>query len=88
MVFVNPVTNLKFIKEVRLTLKRIARYLAKKLLATLFSGSICYYLCLFIQTQFQLGKYIHVCTKEILFLASLQYLMPTLAGIMDDIPYL
>ena len=32
------------------------------MLAIYATGSIGYYLCLFMQTQFQLGSYIHVCT--------------------------
>ena len=44
--------------------KQVAGYLAKKLLAIHSTGSICYYLCLFIQTQFYLGSYIHACTNE------------------------
>ena len=40
--------------------------------ATDYIYSIGYYLCLFVQTQFQLGSYIHVCTKETHSLASLQ----------------
>ena len=35
-----------------------------KLLATNSTGSIGYYLCLFMQTKFQLGNYIHACTNE------------------------
>ena len=33
------------------------------------------------QTQFQLGNYIHECTNETHFLAKLQDLIPTLAGL-------
>ena len=58
--------------------KQVASYLAKRLLATHSTHSIDYYLCLLMQTQFQLGSYIHACTNE---LANLQDLMPTLAGI-------
>ena len=39
-------------------------FVAKKLLATHFTGSIGYYLCLIMQTQFQLGNYIHACTNK------------------------
>ena len=52
--------------------KQVASYLPKKLLATHSTGSIGYYLCLFMQTQFQLGSYIHACTNETHFLANLQ----------------
>ena len=36
-----------------------------KLLATHSTRSISYYICLFMQAQFQLGSYIHACTNEI-----------------------
>ena len=68
-------------KGVRSTLKvmkQIASYLAKKLLATHYTGNIGYYLCLFMQTQFQLGSYIHACTHS---LANLQNVIPNLAGL-------
>ena len=54
-----------------------ASYLSKKLLATHSTGSIGYYLCLFVQAQFQLG--VHACTNY--SLAYLQDLIPTLAGL-------
>ena len=44
--------------------KQVASYLAMKLLANHSTGRISYYLCLFMQTQFQLGSYIHACTTE------------------------
>ena len=53
------------------TPKLVASYLAKNLLATHSTGSIGYYLCLFMQTQFQLGSYIHACTNETHSLANL-----------------
>ena len=62
--------------------KEVASYLAKELLATQSTGSIGYYLCLFMQTQFQLCSYIHTCTNETHLLANLQDLIPTLAGII------
>ena len=34
------------------------------MLATYSTGSIGYYLCLFMKTQFQLGSYMHGCTNE------------------------
>ena len=34
------------------------------------------------QTQLQLGRYIHVCINETHFLANLQDLIPTLAGVI------
>ena len=49
---------------------QVASYLATKLLATHSTGSIDYYLCLFMQTQLQLGSYIHACTNETHFIAS------------------
>ena len=52
--------------------KQIASYPAKKLLATHSTGSIGYYLYLFMQTQFQLGRYIHACTNESHSLANLK----------------
>ena len=48
-----------FKKEVRIV-KQVASYLAKKLLATHSTGSIGYYLSLFMQAQFQLGRYIQI----------------------------
>ena len=62
-------------------MKQVAGYLTKKLLATHSAGSISYYLHLFMQAQFQLGSYIHACTKEIHSLANLQDLIPTLASL-------
>ena len=50
-----------------------------KLLATHSTRSIGYYLCPFMQTQFQLGSYIHACTNETRVLANLQDVIPTLA---------
>ena len=48
--------------------QQVACYLTKKMLATVpsihYTGSIGYYLCLSVQTQFQLGSYIHACTNE------------------------
>ena len=38
--------------------------IAEKLLATHSRGSIVYYFCLFMQTQFRLGSYIHAFTNE------------------------
>ena len=52
-----------------------------KLLATHSTGSIGYYLCPFMQTQFQLGSYIHACTNETHVLANLQDVIPTLASL-------
>ena len=45
-------------------------------------GSIGYYLCLFMQTQFQLGSHIHAYIDEIHSLANLQDLIPTLAAMI------
>ena len=59
--------------------KETSSYLAMKLLATNSTRSIGYYLCLFMQTRFQLGSYIHACTIEA---HSLQDLIPTLAAII------
>ena len=61
--------------------KQVASYLAKKLLATYTTGSIGYYLCLLMQTQFQLGGYIHAPKNETHSLANLQDLFPTLASL-------
>ena len=44
--------------------------------------SIGYYLCLILETQFQLGRHIHACINEKHALANLQDLIPTLAGII------
>ena len=52
---------------------------AKKLLASHSTGSIGYYLCLIIQTQFQLGRYIHACTNETPSLTNLLDLIPSLS---------
>ena len=59
----------------------IASCLAKNLLAKHSTSNIGYYLCLFMQTQFQLGSYIHACTNETHSLENLQGLIPTLAAI-------
>ena len=40
-----------------------------------------YYLCLFIETQFQLGSCIHASTNEAHSLANLKDLIPNLAGL-------
>ena len=53
---------------------------AKKLLAAHSPGSIDCYLCLFFQTEFQLGCYTHVCTKESHSLKNLQDLIPIYFG--------
>ena len=63
-------------------MKQVANYLTMKLLATHSTGSISYYLCLFMQTQFQLGSYIHVCTDKTHFLVNVQDLIPTLTAII------
>ena len=44
-------------------------------LATHFTSSIDYYLCLFMLTQFQLSSCIHACTNKTHFLANLQVLI-------------
>ena len=41
-----------------------------------------YYLCLFMQTQFQLGSYIHACTNEMHSVANPQDSIPTLPAII------
>ena len=46
------------------------------------TGSVGYYMRLFMQTQFQLGSYIHAYTNEIYSLANIQNLIPTLAAII------
>ena len=58
----------------------MASYLANKLLATHSTTTIGYYLCLFMQTQFQLDIYIHACTNETHSLANLQHSIPTLSS--------
>ena len=68
-------------KKVR---RRVSSYLAMKLLATHYTGSIGYYLCLLMQTKFQLGSYIHACTNETHPLANLQDLIPTVVGTIID----
>ena len=52
-----------------------------KLLTTHSTNRIAYYLCLFMQTQFQLGvaSYIHACTNETHSITNLQDLIPTFA---------
>ena len=47
--------------------KQVASYPAKILQTTYSPGSIGHYLCLFMQTQFQLSNYIHACTNKTLF---------------------
>ena len=37
-------------------------------------------MCMFMETQFQLGSYIHVCTNETHFIANLQDIITTLAA--------
>ena len=44
--------------------KCVARYPAKKLLVTHSTGSIGYYLRLFMQTQFQMGSNLHPCIHK------------------------
>ena len=56
-----------FKKELRIAIKQVVSYLAKKLLAAHSPGSIGYYLCLFMQIQFQLSSYIHGITNEHIF---------------------
>ena len=55
--------------------KQVASHLAKKLLASHSTGSVGYHLCLIMQPQFQLGRYIYACTNETHSLAHLQYFM-------------
>ena len=53
-----------------------------KLLTTHSTSCTGYYLCLLMQTQFQLGtiaSYIHACTNETHSITNLQDLIPTLA---------
>ena len=70
---------LKFKKESRdlnkKVRKRVVNNLAMKLLATHSTGSMGCYLCLIIQSQFQLGRYIHACTNKMHSLANLQDLI-------------
>ena len=61
---------------------QVVSHLAKKLLAFHSTGSIGYYVCLIIQTQLQLSRYIHACTNEMHSLVNLQDLIHTLAGII------
>ena len=73
----------KFQKEVGKVREQVASYLTKKLLASHSIGSIGFYLCLIIQTQFKLGIVnIHACTKETHSLAKTQDLIPILARII------
>ena len=55
-----------------------------KLLATHSTSRAGYYLCLFMQTQFQLGSYvrsyIHACTNETHSFANFQDLIPIYFG--------
>ena len=39
-------------------------------------------ICVFMQTQFKLGSYIHACTNETHSIANLQDLIPSLAAII------
>ena len=55
--------------------KQVTSYVAKKLLATYPTGSIGYYLCLFMQTQFQLDSCIHACINQTHFPADLHSLI-------------
>ena len=72
-------------KEVGIAIKsketHIARYLAKKLLATHYTGTIGYYLCLFMQKDFQLGSNIYGYTNETNSLTNLQDLITTLTDL-------
>ena len=54
---VNKLEIIKIKKEVEIAIKskETSSYLAKILLATYSTGSIGYYLCLFMQTNFLLG---------------------------------
>ena len=74
---------MNFIKDVVIEMKvrkQVSSYLAKKLLDTHSKGCYCIgcYLCLFMQTQFQL-LVIHECTNdnETYSLTNLQDLIPT-----------
>ena len=67
-------------KGIAVIRKQVASCLVKKLLAIHSASSIGYYICLFMQTQFQLGSYIYRCTNETYFLTNLQDLIPTLAS--------
>ena len=72
----------KFKKEIGITIKvrkQVASCLAKKLLSVHSTGSIGYYLCLCMQTQFQLGSYVYPCTNKMHPLVNLQDIFPTLA---------
>ena len=53
-----------------------------KFLTTHSTSRTGYYLCLFMQTQFQLVS--HTCTNETHSVANLQDLIPTLAAIIID----
>ena len=61
--------------------KQVASYLAKNLPITHSTGTIGYYLCLFMQAQLQMGSYVHACTNETHSLANIQELISTLADI-------
>ena len=82
--------KLKFKRGVGISIKRMEtssklhNYLAMKLLTTHSTSHIGYYLCLFMQTQLQLGSYsyIHACTNETHSMANLQDLIPTLAALI------
>ena len=59
---------------------QLATYPDMKLMATHSARSISYYLCLFMQAQFQLGSYIHTCTNETYSLANSQDLIRSYFG--------
>ena len=73
---------IKFLKEVGIAGKQLVSCLAKKLLSTHSTGNIGYYLCLFMQIQFQLGSCINACTNKTHSLANLQNLIPIVTGII------
>ena len=71
----------KIKKEVGITIILVVSYLAEKSLITHSTDNVGYYLCLFVQTQFQLGSYINSCTNETHSQGNLQDLIPILASL-------
>ena len=62
--------------------KQVASHLAKKLLACHPTGSIGYYLCLFMKhNSGWVTGYIHACTDETHSIRNLQDLIPILASL-------
>ena len=66
----------------------IASYLAKKFLAIHSAGSNGYYMCLFMQSYFQLGSYIHGYRNQTHSLVNLQQLIANLQQLITSLQQL